>query len=99
MKIYHTSKIYEIDTCFFYMKCMYYAKILTVDTCNYDKLVKLDKKNRTNAVKFYRSCIYYLNDNNNNNNNKVYIKKVIKSIEKFGYKVDINKAFYYLFFI
>src|SRR6266498_5594037 len=96
MKTRRTSKIYEIGTCFFCMKCMYCAKILTVDTCNCDKSVKPDKKNRTNAVKFYRSCIHCLDDNNNNNNNEVYIKKVIESVEKFGYKVDINKAFHYL---
>ncbi len=55
------------------MKCMYYTKILIVDTCNYNKLIKLNKKNKTNTIKFYRSYIYCLDDNNNNNNNNKFI--------------------------
>ena len=70
---------------------MYCAK----NTCNCDKSIKPNKKNRTTAVKYFRSCIHCLDDNNNNNNNEVYTKKVLESIEKFGYKVDLNKTFHY----
>jgi hypothetical protein len=74
---------------------MYCAKVLIVDSCNCDTLVKPDKKNRTNAVKHYRSCIHSLDGNNNNISNEVYTKKVLESVEKFGYKVDLNKTFNY----
>ena len=91
MKTHQNSKIYEIGTCFFCMKCMYCAKT----DCNCDKSVKLSKKNRTTTVKYFRSCIHYLDSNDNNNNNEVYTKKVLESIEKFEYKVDLNKTFHY----
>ncbi len=42
--MHRTSKIYEIGTYFFCMKCMYCTKILTVDICNCNKSVKPDKK-------------------------------------------------------
>ncbi len=73
------------------MKCMYCAKT----DCNCDKSVKPSKKNRTTTVKYFRSCIHYLDSNDNNNNDEVYTKKVLESVEKFGYKVDLNKTFYY----
>ena len=83
---------YKINTCFFYMKCMFCANDLSKITCNCDKSIKLNKNNRTKEVKYYRSCFYSLN---NDNINKTYIKKVQKSIAKFGYIVDLDKPFYY----
>lgn len=87
MKTRQNSRIYEIGTCFFCLKCMYCAK----DSCNCDKSIKPNTKNRTNVVKYFRSCIHCLDDSNN----EVYTKRVLESVEKFGYKVDLNKTFNY----
>lgn len=88
MKTRQNSKIYEIGTCFFCMKCMYCGKI----TCNCDKSIKPSNKNRTNDVKYYRGCVHSLDDNNGN---EFYTKKVLESVEKFEYKLDLNKKFHY----
>ena len=60
MKTRQNSKIYEIGTCFFYMKCLYCAKI----TCSCDKSIKPNSKNRTKDVKYFRGCIHSLDDDN-----------------------------------
>lgn len=87
MKTRQNSKIYEIGTCFFCLKCMYCAK----NACNCDKSVKPNTKNRTNVVKFFRSCIHSLDKKDN----EFYTGKVLDSVEKVGYKVDLNKPFHY----
>ena len=84
-----SSSSYEIGTCFFCTKCMYCGKYLTVTTCDCDKSVKPTNKNRTNEVKYHRSCSYILNSDD------IYTQKVQESAIKFNYNVFLNTPFDY----